>query len=856
MNNMPEMESLFLAISACLNDLNFEKDDVFIMFRTKEDPFSYLDIDNHQKVINQLALIYELICALEKSKNLDKNITIWKFLPISIKDKICFPTEDVGIDLIDEELSYCGQVKHYQIDSTIKSEHVNRSMLCFYHLKDNSEIFPSKLEFITPPGVKLPNGCKLKFPKYLQHDIINHTLVEKWIRKALKYKPQKTEKKKFELRKCQIEALKIMENKWGDSIRIEMICGAGKTDLACYQISLKMNERFLILVPRVILLEQWSDKLTEWGIDHSCRGTGYLDEDNSRVIVCVYNSFYKVCDEEWNYMIIDEAHHIENCEDIDEDTDLEDNKYKVNYLDLIVRKSKKIPTIYFSATLEGDVDYRYSLEEGIDDKVICDYQIHVPIYNSLFYQKPLIQYLIDHPEFLSILAYCNRIDKAQKFCDELIENGFTAKCLTCKESKNERKKILNGFRNGEFRALVSVSILGEGVDIKNANTCVFVDSKSSYYSIIQSTMRVMRANPGKDMSYIVLPCIEDSEDKEISRFIKVLSEKDERLNKVIKREDISHRIRVEKVGGENSGIDEDSQFLYDLILTSTDKLSDVWNFKYGILEDFIEKHNRMPLKREKYEEINIGSWFCCQKVAFNHNLLSTERIQKLDKLKISWKPIEKEMRTWEEILEACKNFFIENEKMPGTDNLFKGISLGNWIKRERQLLKNKEQISNHTMKLDESEIPWRPKNEKRRIRREWSENCESFSNFFKENKIMPPKGTKDGEIRLDAWIYNQRIKFRDEELSENKIEMLDEVTPIWRENIRRKNLTFEESAKMLQKFVTENQRMIKQVELVNGIAIGDWLSNQRYKFKKHELTDKQIKILDDIDVTWRENITE
>jgi len=392
-------------LQKALKNVSSEKEEILELFNEKGTGTL------SKEMLRHLAFLYEMICALEKNEITGKNILLWKDLDPDIKDEISFPSEDVGIDLIDPSLSYLGQVKHYQSGSYVPAEHVNRSMLCFYHLKMNSNIPADEMEFLTPRNVKL-NQPKLKYNKFLNHQLFDDSIIEKWIDRALDYEDE-DQTFEFELRKCQKEALKVIREKWGENTRIEMMCGTGKTRLIC-EILQEKEEKIVILVPRVALLEQWSDELNKLEIEHSCCSSGYQVDLDSRIIICVYNSFEKLIDLEVDELIIDEAHHFEkyliesdedSSEPDEEDSGVEDqesvdSETRNSFLELIAEKTREISTIFLSATLTGDVDYSYSLEEGIADKVLCDYQIHLPVFSSGKYENALIEYLHQHPEFL------------------------------------------------------------------------------------------------------------------------------------------------------------------------------------------------------------------------------------------------------------------------------------------------------------------------------------------------------------------------------------------------------------------------------------------------------------------------
>jgi len=77
-----------------------------------------------------------------------------------------------------------------------------------------------------------------------------------------------------------------------------------------------------------------------------------------------------------------------------------------------------------------------------------------------------------------------------------------------------RHNILENFdktKDNEILIISSCETIGEGIDTKNANMCVFVDPKSSYVSIMQNIGRIVRKNGERPLSTILIPCWVDRE---------------------------------------------------------------------------------------------------------------------------------------------------------------------------------------------------------------------------------------------------------------------------------------------------------------------------------------------------------
>ncbi len=75
--------------------------------------------------------------------------------------------------------------------------------------------------------------------------------------------------------------------------------------------------------------------------------------------------------------------------------------------------------------------------------------------------------------------------------------------------REERSAILESLDttpDNEIYIISSCRTIGEGIDTKKANMCVFVDPKTSHVDIIQNIGRIIRKIPGKGCSTVLIPC--------------------------------------------------------------------------------------------------------------------------------------------------------------------------------------------------------------------------------------------------------------------------------------------------------------------------------------------------------------
>ena len=165
----------------------------------------------------------------------------------------------------------------------------------------------------------------------------------------------------------------------------------------------------------------------------------------------------------------------------------------------------------FSATHTDEPDFRYTMGQAIEDGVLCDYDITVPALTAHHAYVCLGDLLLKQVgRFRRVLAYCNSIAEAKRFRMVLRELGLAAWHINAKTPLKKRETVIEEFAGPlqkPVHVLVTVEVLGEGINIPNADTCMFVEPRNSYRSIIQAVGRVLRHHPAKTLAHIVLPAV-------------------------------------------------------------------------------------------------------------------------------------------------------------------------------------------------------------------------------------------------------------------------------------------------------------------------------------------------------------
>lgn len=176
--------------------------------------------------------------------------------------------------------------------------------------------------------------------------------------------------------------------------------------------------------------------------------------------------------------------------------------------------------------------------------------------------------------------FCEKIGKYSKIKIVGLSSSIVATCSQCLEKIKKmihrptnksccRYNILEYFdktKDNEIFIISSCETIGEGIDTKNANACVFVDPKSSYVSIMQNIGRIVRKNGDRPSSTILIPCWVDRE-----KYLNCGEDKD-KCDEAI-REDLGAQGNFNQILNVMSALRQEDEELYDICLHYPDKYS-------------------------------------------------------------------------------------------------------------------------------------------------------------------------------------------------------------------------------------------------------------------------------------------
>ena len=373
------------------------------------------------------------------------------------------------------------------------------------------------------------------------------------------------------LRQYQTDAIESVENELivreKSKCLVKMFCGTGKSIVMYQLFVLRIVFPLTVFVfPSLALIDQfYTDYIVKlkFNLDSVIKVSSEVDsttdEDVVREflsndsikqkIVCItYQSFEVLlnCGKAIDVACFDEAHHAVG--QVSQKLIFNNDTIKKQVFFTATPKNENGIVMYDaddeSKNMCGKLVYDYTYLNGVWEGYLNPFEIRMDFYmentNKSVYESIARAVLVSGNS--RVLTFHSAVDSESESTtsvknfvdlvafksafDWVIESEFPEKrgfyvsvkmCgLYAQIKASERKKILKEFDktpDNEVYVIASCQTIGEGVDTKNANMCVFVDPKSSYTGIIQNIGRIVRKVEGvvKPNSTILLPCWVDKE---------------------------------------------------------------------------------------------------------------------------------------------------------------------------------------------------------------------------------------------------------------------------------------------------------------------------------------------------------
>jgi len=840
------------------------------------------EIDN-----KKISKIFEYYSCIQLSKKFNQTFYEYDDIEPTFKEKNKMTRNDTGIDacnLIDtivqcklrkDSLTWedCGTFFGSQniFDSELKKTIIRWSNLIITRNKECkiSKNLKEKKELFTDIT-------------YSQDDIIDYC--NNLINNPPAIKKIKDEK--FKLRDYQIEAIEIINK--NKNVIISLPTGCGKNVVIIFSIDEK--KRYLILVPRIILMEQIQNELIKHKPELKNKIQTIGDNNNEydetkNITICVYNSVSVIekYGDSFDKIFVDEAHHInipeiyeiEEIQESDDESNISDDESNISddeyyseeenesilnddkedeiknttgFNKIIKSLSKYNNNVYLSATIDEIKDFTYykkDIRDMIDNKYLCDYTIHIPIFSDDPSNKNICEHLLT--KYRNIIVYCNSQKEGKKINDLLntLQKGCS-EYIDCKTSKTKREKIIERYKKGDIPFLVNVRILVEGFDAPITKGVCFIHLPSSKTTIIQIIGRALRLHDLKTYANIILPFSSKEDETNINKFLKILAQNDKRIKKSYESKTEGGYISIEKIKEEEDEKENEAiEFRYDMIYDSMGILQngeEIWMKRLEEVKKYIDDNDRRPKQKEKKYGY-LGIWLSNQLQNYNQKKYKTTVYNNQKIFENFLKEYEDKLlsgtKLWIKKYNDYKDWTEIHNKIPTLSKL--NILEKNHFIWSSNVRRNKDILSSDKLLLINKLKYW-----------SWNILETKFLNYYnetkkwiEENKKMP-RGTTDDKIekKYGTFCSNCRDGYKKNQLSETQIKLLENLPDWYWDKYQEDFIINYNKAKQwidINKIIPSN----KSSDSITK-EIGTICSNWRlaYKQNRSTMTNKNIELIE------------
>jgi hypothetical protein len=392
------------------------------------------------------------------------------------------------------------------------------------------------------------------------------------------------------------------------------------------------------------------------------------------------------------------------------------------------------------------------------------------------------------------ITFHSRVSSAQEFCADSARGikqflpTFSVFHVNGDQKSSERKQIIKSFRDAKEALITNARCLTEGIDVPAVDMVAFIDPRHSEIDIAQATGRAMRKPRGsdKEIGYVVIPLFLERES-------------DETLQDALARSDF-----------------------YDV--------ANVLNAMQEEDEDLVQIIRELKITKGKGEIFDPTRLSEKVEVVGPSIDISTLRsnifAEVIESIGVSWDEMFGRLLSFRERYQDC---LVPASYGDGT--------LGRWCEKNRSKKKAGTLKPERERALNEIGFDWDPRENT------WQEFYGRLVKYREAHgDCCPPRGYKDKQ--LTTWVFEQRARYASGKLSEERKEKLDEIGFVfdvreaaWLEQYHRLKLFFEKNGHV-------------DVPISFDKYLPSWMRIQRTKYRKGNLEDSQVRILNELRMSW------
>ena len=301
------------------------------------------------------------------------------------------------------------------------------------------------------------------------------------------------------------------------SVLLTLPTGAGKTVIfsEITRLAGLKGASVLILVHRKELIDQAGDKLTKANVKYGIIAAGRKESKSNVQVASVQTLINRLNNpNQFDLIIIDEAHHAV-ANSWRKIFDFYKSAIKLGVTATPMRMTGAGLGEIFDKLIIGS-----TIPELVEQKYLAEHEVYAPP-NKLNldkirtirgdYSKKEVEDELDKVDIVGdavenyrrlgqnkpAIAFCISVKHGQYVTNKFKQAGYTAELITGSMNSNDRKTLIDNFKNGKVQILVSIDVVSEGFDVEGCYVAILLRPTQSEALYIQQVGRVLRPEPNK-----------------------------------------------------------------------------------------------------------------------------------------------------------------------------------------------------------------------------------------------------------------------------------------------------------------------------------------------------------------------
>ena len=399
-----------------------------------------------------------------------------------------------------------------------------------------------------------------------------------------------------------------------------------------------------------------------------------------------------------------------------------------------------------------------------------------------------------------IFTFHNKVNSAKSFTSCSAEGvsihmeNFESFHVNGKMRASQRESIMREFEEAPNAIMSNARVLTEGVDVPAVDMVAFMSPKKSNVDIVQATGRALRKVDGKDFGYILLP------------------------------------VFVEVAAGEDD---------YEAV-ERTD-FSEVWNVLHALQE---QDEILAEVIRQMREDRGRKRGYDDSRLRERVEVIGPECSLRTLRDVITAKIIDNLGSTWDERFGELLKYKDEYGHCNVPMGFIENPVLSRWVRTQRGNYTQKKLYEKRVRKLEEVGFLWKPDEAA------WYENFQQLLQFHKLNGHFSVSSVDPEMKSLCQWVDHQVLEYKKDELSDQKIKILEEIGFVW---LNKHEKVWEEKYQELCQFHADNGHSNVPADYSDNEELGKWVTKQRASHKKGKIIDERFERLDKLGFIWDGN---